>query len=243
MDPLELHLRRQLEHSRDFFWHRLRWEAVRSHLPADRPFELVDIGAGAGLLGEYLGRDLPQARYGFVEPIAFLEEDLTRRFGADANARGEGAYPGRQFATLLDVLEHQDDDRAFLADLISRLDHGAILVVTVPAYMRLWSQWDVALGHFRRYTKASFARRVEGLDVDVVELSYLFPEMLPPAMVRRRARSADDASSEQAESGSAEFPDVPRPVNEMLFRIGMCSLSARHVWPAGTSLLVVLRRR
>lgn len=43
-EELEAHLRRQVEHSQRFFWHRLRWNVVRGFLPNDEKFELVDVG-------------------------------------------------------------------------------------------------------------------------------------------------------------------------------------------------------
>jgi hypothetical protein len=138
--------------------------------------------------------------------------------------------------TLLDVLEHQEDDRAFMSELAGRLDRGATLIVTVPAGARLWSNWDVALGHHRRYDKASFRRAVAGLPLEIVELDYLFPELVPLALLRRFGLRRHRASDE------VEFPELPRPANDLLYRIGSASLRLRHTWPLGTSLLAVLRR-
>jgi SAM-dependent methyltransferase len=235
MEGLERHLAHQLEHGRDFFWHRLRWAAVSQYFPAER-FTLVDVGAGIGLIGEFLRDRHPEASYRFVEPIPFLEEHLEQRYGANANARNDALYDGVSVVTLLDVLEHQEDDHAFMSELVGRLEPGAILVVTVPAGRRLWSEWDVALGHHRRYDKPSFRRAVGGLPVEIVELHYLFPELVPLAIVRkvamRRPRGDDEV----------EFPELPRPANELLYRIGSASLRLRRAWPLGTSLLAVLRR-
>lgn len=241
MDALESHLRRQIEHSRDFFWHRLRWKAVSTLLPSGRPFELVDVGAGAGLLGEFLRRDFPRARYHFVEPIASLEASLEARFTPAANARERRIYRGAEFVTLLDVLEHQAEDRCFLAELADRMEPGATLVVTVPALMRLWSGWDVALGHFRRYDRPAFRRVLDGAPLELKELSYLFPEMLPAALLRTRTRRADAAGGPDA--ATAEFPDLPRALNDAMYAIGSLSLRLRRWTPAGTSLLAVLVRR
>ena len=240
MTALENHLRRQIEHSRHFFWHRVRWRALRFHLPADHPFRLVDIGAGAGLLGDFLTRQVPLASYGFVEPLESLERYLESRFGADANYRRRDRYDGVEVVTLMDVLEHQQDDRAFLAQLLDRMERGAVLVVTVPALQSLWSPWDTALGHFRRYDKATFRRGIEGLPVELRELSYLLPEMVPLGWLRKlvRRRLEDRPSGE-----SAEFPDLPKPLNDVLYGLGTVSLRLRRWWPAGTSLLAVLVRR
>src|ERR671918_410066 len=151
MDPLEAQLQRQLEQSRDFFWHRLRWRAVSGFLPGDGTFQLLDVGAGAGLIGEYLRRDRPRARYRFIEPIDSLRNHLEQRFGVDARADDVGSLEDMDVVTLLDVLEHQRDDSGFLAGLLGRMRPDTPLILTVPALPGLWSAWDVALGHHRRY--------------------------------------------------------------------------------------------
>lgn len=234
MDPLERHLAHQLEHGRGFFWHRLRWDAVSSHLPVG-PFTLVDVGAGIGLVGEFLAAARPDALYRFVEPIPFLERHLDERFGASANVKDAARYDGAAVVTLLDVLEHQADDRSFLAELAGRLDRGTTLVVTVPAESWLWSRWDVSLGHHRRYDRASFRRAVAGLPFDVVELDYLFPELVPLGLARKALRLSG--------GDGAEFPELPAAANELLYRAGQGSLRLRRLWPLGTSLLAVLERR
>jgi hypothetical protein len=235
-EPLESHLNRQLERSQGFFWNRVRWELVESYMP-DRPFDLVDVGAGPGFLGDYLAEHRPDASYGFVEPIEGLERSLIERFGASANRR-DGDYSGASILTMLDVLEHIEDDRGFLTDLASKSDPGTTLLLTVPALPALWSNWDVLLGHYRRYTKASLASAAELTGFEVVERSYLFPELIPLGLWRRlRDRAgATDAGSD------AEFPDLSDPLNETLYRLASGTKATRRLWPAGTSLFAVLRR-
>lgn len=235
-DPLEGHLNRQMERSREFFWNRVRWELIQSHLPAG-PFELVDVGAGPGFLGDYLADHRPDARYGFVEPIEGLERSLTRRFGAAANRR-ETDYRGAAVITMMDVLEHIEDDRGFLAELAGKMEPGAMVLLTVPAMPSLWSNWDVLLGHYRRYTKASLASAVELSGFEIVERSYLFPELIPLGWWRRLRERAGAADAGE----DAEFPDLPDPLNETLYRVASGTRAARRVWPAGTSLFARLRR-
>jgi hypothetical protein len=233
LEGLERHLAHQLEHGREFFWHRLRWAVVSQYLP-DESFTLVDVGAGVGLIGEFLRERRPPATYRFVEPIPFLEQHLEGRYGAAANARGDAVYEGARVVTLLDVLEHQEDDHAFMSELAGRLPGGATLVVTVPAGRRLWSGWDAALGHHRRYDAASFRRAVAGLPLEIVELDYLFPELVPLALLRKLTMRRPGAE--------VEFPELPRPANGLLYGIGRASLRLRRAWPLGTTLLAVLRR-
>ena len=240
MTALQSHLQKQITASPDFFWHRLRWRALCGYLPADRPFSLVDVGAGAGLLGEYLAAERPLGRYAFVEPLAPLEAHLEARHGTACNVRGAAHYDGAGFVTLLDVLEHQEDDQAFLAELTGRMDVGATLLLTVPALDALWSEWDVALGHHRRYSARTLRARLTGPGLELVAVDYLFPEMLAPALVRKLLRRTNGTAAQER---CPEFPDLSPSVDALLYRIGLVSLRLRGLWPAGTSLLAVARRR
>jgi hypothetical protein len=234
-DALEAHLRRQVEHSHRFFWHRLRWRVACGYLPEHRPFDLVDVGAGAGLLGTFLERDRPQATYRFVEPIDSLRRFLRERFGDGADAGDDARYDSAEFVTLLDVLEHQHDDHEFLSALVRKMSPGSTLLVMVPALPSLWSQWDVALGHFRRYDKGSLLACAEGLPLTVHETSFLFPEMVPLGRLRKRRKST---RRPDLTGDDAEFPDLPRFANDVLYGVGTASLSLRRKWRTGTSIFM-----
>ncbi len=58
---------------------------------------------------------------------------------------------------MLDVLEHIEDDVAMLAGLRARLQTAGRLVLKVPAMPALYGALDAAIGHHRRYTRASLA--------------------------------------------------------------------------------------
>ncbi|MFI5396490.1 MAG: class I SAM-dependent methyltransferase [Candidatus Binatia bacterium] len=53
----------------------------------------------------------------------------------------------------MNVLEHIEDDQAALEHILSLLKPGATLFLLVPAHRFLFTPFDVAGGHFRRYTK------------------------------------------------------------------------------------------
>lgn len=54
--------------------------------------------------------------------------------------------------TYIDVLEHIEHDAAELTLAASHLRSGGHLIVLSPAYPWLFSEFDRAVGHFRRYT-------------------------------------------------------------------------------------------
>ena len=63
---------------------------------------------------------------------------------------------GRYDAILyIDVLEHIEDDSGELARATTLLKDGGHLVVLAPAHQSLYSEFDRAIGHFRRYDAAT----------------------------------------------------------------------------------------
>lgn len=237
--PLEEHLRLQAERSQGFFWNRIRWKLVFDFLPAEEKTALVDVGAGPGFLGDVLRKERPNIEYRFVEPLASLEELNEQRFGVESNFKDRDHFGDSKYVTLLDVLEHQEDDRAFAKELAEKMEPGSLLLLTVPALPALWSEWDVALGHFRRYKKDTLVSAFDGLPFEVEEVSYLFPELLPLGLLRRLK---DRVRPSQNPDGEASFPDLPHVLNEGLYRLGHLTMRSRSVWPVGTSVFSAIRR-
>jgi SAM-dependent methyltransferase len=234
-EALESHLFRQIDRSERFFWHRLRWRAVREYLPSQTSFELVDVGAGAGLLGKFLKRDRPLATYRFIEPIESLGDVLRGVYGDSADAANDSRFESVDYVTLLDVLEHQENDKQFMKQLVDKMKPGSMLLMTVPALPSLWSPWDVALGHFRRYDKATLLDCIDGIPLVTKEVSFMFPEMLPLGYLRSRRRPGGTKTDLAA---AAEFPDLPGLVNDAFYSLGTGSLAMRRHWKAGTSLFL-----
>jgi len=62
-----------------------------------------------------------------------------------------GAY---DFILCMNVMEHVQDHNAFFSKLISLLKPGGNLFLLVPSHQFLYSDFDRAAGHFKRYAKA-----------------------------------------------------------------------------------------
>ncbi|HEU4470626.1 MAG TPA: class I SAM-dependent methyltransferase [Flavisolibacter sp.] len=67
--------------------------------------------------------------------------------------------PGEQFDTILyiDVLEHIEKDKEELEAATKLLCTGGRLIVLSPAFNFLYSEFDRAIGHYRRYRKKELA--------------------------------------------------------------------------------------
>jgi len=93
----------------------------------------------------------------------------TCRLAAVSRSKRSSRYPrGPRFDTILyvDVLEHIEKDYAEVALSARRLKPGGHLIALSPAHCWLYSPFDQAIGHFRRYTKQTFA----GLTPPVLEI-------------------------------------------------------------------------
>lgn len=125
--------------------------------------EVLEVGAGLGEMTRMLC-DGRQAAWVCLEPDPNLAARLARAFPGGL-AHGvpikvvpgtlSDLAPGRRFDCILymDVLEHIADDRAELAQAAARLRPGGCLVVLSPAHQALFSAFDRAIGHHRRYDR------------------------------------------------------------------------------------------
>lgn len=73
----------------------------------------------------------------------------------------------------LNVLEHIEDDLGTLKAFASILPKGGRAVLIVPAFMALYGPIDKHLGHYRRYTCASFAETARAAGFASKELRYM----------------------------------------------------------------------
>jgi SAM-dependent methyltransferase len=212
------------------FWHRVRYQLIVDHLRTRPTTAVLDVGAGSGLLGEHLRPT--GVRYRFSEPSPALAAALRARFG-DTSLDDGGPITSDTVVTVLDVIEHVDDDVDLLAALAARMHPGAGLVVMVPAMRWLFSSWDVDLGHLRRYGKRELTDLVGCVGFEVQEAGYLFPELIPPALLRKLRRSTGEA---------ADFPDLPAVVDRAAALISRTTTRLRRWWPVGTSVVVIAHR-
>jgi SAM-dependent methyltransferase len=87
-----------------------------------------------------------------------------------------------------DILEHIDEDHLAAAEIRRTLRPGSTALIAVPYDMRLWSAHDVAVGHVRRYDRASLTSVLDKAGLVVDEL-WSWNVMLRPVAAWRRRRS------------------------------------------------------
>lgn len=143
---------------------------------------------------------------------------------------------------LFDVIEHLDDDAAVLNKLKGDLRAGPTsrIILTVPAHPTLWSAFDVAAHHRRRYTPASLRRALETAGLDVGYLTYFMGALYPVMKLRRKAAASRGVCPEDtmAETNLSTNRLANR-VATLLTTPEISLVRRRARLPLGTSLLAI----
>ncbi|HMA52140.1 MAG TPA: class I SAM-dependent methyltransferase [Magnetospirillaceae bacterium] len=139
---------------------RAYWTGLVSPLLGER---VLEVGAGLGSATKALCGER-QTDWVCLEPdptmAAHLERETLPSCCRVAVGDMSALEGDERFDTVLyiDVLEHIADDRAELERAAARLRPGGRLIVLAPAHQWLYSPFDKAVGHHRRYTLAALQR-------------------------------------------------------------------------------------
>ncbi|MFH1537887.1 MAG: class I SAM-dependent methyltransferase [bacterium] len=144
---------------------------------------ILEIGGGLGNQTEMYLRDSEYVIT--VEVVDFLAEKLKEKYVGNENIEvlsmdaGDDALVekcGRvriDSVVLVNVLEHIEEDEKVLSNLQKCLVPGGRLFLFVPAYKLLFSDWDVSVGHYRRYGRAELKTKVEEAGFRIIRLQYM----------------------------------------------------------------------
>ena len=146
----------------DLFADAVNWKTYWAK--ALRPFiggDGIEVGAGIGTSTLYLLQGAPKS-WLCLEPIRhwlsdrrlIANEELPAtcqtRIGVVADLPNE---PLADTITYIDVLEHIEQDEAEIDQAAARLRPGGRIVILAPAFNIVFSPFDKAVGHSRRYTR------------------------------------------------------------------------------------------
>ncbi|ROT26826.1 bifunctional 2-polyprenyl-6-hydroxyphenol methylase/3-demethylubiquinol 3-O-methyltransferase UbiG [Micromonospora sp. HM5-17] len=167
-----------------------------------RPDRALDIGAAGG------GNTRVLRAHGWRSIALEYSPDgarIARERGLDvirADARHLPLPSGSLgLVVAFDILEHVDEDHLAAAEIRRTLAPGGTALIAVPCDMRLWSAHDVAVGHVRRYDRATLTALVEKAGLVVDEL-WSWNVLLRPVAAWRRRRST-----------GSDLDDLPGAVN------------------------------
>jgi len=203
---------------------------------------ILDLGCG---LGGVL-RDFEPGAACFGTDRSAYALRVCRNKGRAAFVRADLLSPpfrAGSFDTVvaLDVIEHLEDDVAFLRAAAALLTPGARLVVAAPAFDLLWSQHDVTFQHHRRYTARSLRAAIEAAGLEAERITYLHALVFPVALIWRLASYRLGLGRFAPKT---DFWAVPGWLNGLLataYQFEACLLR-RVDLPVGVSVACVARR-
>jgi len=223
-------------------------ELVRGWIQRTRPPRagdvLLDCGAGTGIFAKEM-EDC--CRVLVLDDHEEALRILRQRFrpeqilclSGDQVPLPEGALT---YVTALDVLEHVPDAAMVVRGFHRLLVPGGLAVITVPAGMALWSDWDEALHHHRRYSRPQLRALFPPTHWEVVHVNYTNVAAYPAVWLLRKWRRWF-SQPHGAASVRAEDREPAAWVNALLRRIFVGTGFLRLPLPFGVSLLLVARRR
>lgn len=196
---------------------------------------LVDVASA----GRVTGMDL------FIDGLHFAR----RRVGCGLVKADLHTPPFREAFALLgmfDVLEHMPDDHLVLTDMRQMLADDGRLLITVPAYPSLWSYFDVAAKHARRYTRVSLTAVLEATGYEVQQVSYFMALTFPLVWLTRRLAKDEPLPEDDVDERVVDELRIVPVLNGIV--AALLSLEARwvgagHRLPFGTSLMAVARKK
>lgn len=151
----------------------LRLPLVERWLQEAAPASVLEAGCGAGAMGYRLAT---RYEYRGYEPdsvsFSLAEERLASMPGAEVVNSTVPSHPDRLFDLVVafEVLEHIEDDVSALHSWLQWIREGGWAILSVPAHPARYGACDVAVGHYRRYTKDQLAGVMESAGLEVIDI-------------------------------------------------------------------------
>ena len=203
--------------------------------------QILDVGCGAGMMlkaleeyGNVWGLDKSEKALGYSREKVPEAQMLLGSFPRD--------LPRNSFdiITVLDVLEHIDEDAKALAALKGALAPDGIAIITVPAYQFLWTNHDLANEHKRRYTVPELKQKILDAGLTIEKISYYNTFLFLPVALSKLANRFFFPHT-QAHFGATPPPTWINRTLETIFSFEKRLLPFVN-FPFGVSVIAVVKR-
>lgn len=225
------------------WWHvskrRIVQSLIENYNRIKKP-KILDVGCGTGkniegLLkyGEVWGLD------NSLDAIKFCRRRGLKNLKLGHAEKTDLKSESFDIITILDVLEHTDDNKT-LQEMQRILKRSGILIITVPAFTWLWSEWDKVLHHKRRYNLESLTATLNNNNFKIIKITYLYSFLVVPTLIVRRIK--------EKLFNEKHYPSdflLSNPIlNKILgFLANMeFKLAQKMFFPIGTTLLVICQK-
>jgi hypothetical protein len=228
-----------LEH----FWVRRRFDVMRRM--ADplirKAASIAEFGCGNGMLQRCVEDHYGLSVSGFELNEGALKRNVSRSsslYCYDIHHRVPEFRARFDLLLLCDVLEHIEDESAFLQSIRYHLTGSGIMVINVPAHQYLFSKYDKEAGHFRRYSMARLKKVVEQNGFRVRSATYWGLCLVPLLLARKVIVSMKHTEGQAYSTG---FDPGGRWSNMALGLLARCEPIPQRL--QGTSVMAVVENQ
>jgi len=160
--------------------HILRMHCLLDILKDVNPVNFLEIGAGTGDFTQiFLEKGIFGTCYDLGEENRqILKKNLISYKETVQIVDSLAEIENKKFGSLFafEVLEHIEDDTEALQLWTNYLSDGGLLLLSVPAHMRKYSDEDKRVGHIRRYEKNSLHNMVSSAGFENIKITnYGYP--------------------------------------------------------------------
>jgi SAM-dependent methyltransferase len=238
----------------EHFWFRARNRLIfrlatkiASELPPG--YLVLEVGCGTGNVLRVLRKACPN---GVVVGLELWFDGLRYAQKRSAGLLVQGDvrnFPFRKPFSLVgmfDVLEHVKEERETLASVWESLAPGGRLLLTVPAHQFLWSYFDEAAHHCRRYSARDLRERLTEAGFHLEFVSQFMAVIFPMIWLIRKLRGllgrADSATMHDQTTDEFKIVPIFNSVLTALLTLEAGWVARGHCLPFGTSLIVIARK-
>ncbi len=225
----------------DHFWIKRRFAVFKrlagNLVPGAR--EIAEVGCGHGLIQAQVENAYSRGVTGLdLNDFALKrnQSDFSPVCCYDIHQRNPEWRQRFDLIFLFDVLEHTEDENQFLQSILFHLAADGHVIVNVPAAQSLFSAYDVAAGHKRRYSISALRSAAHRNQLKVEDWSYwglpLFPALLLRKLYLRRKRDGKNVISNG-------FDPRGPAMNRLLDSVSRCEPIPQKL--LGTSLMAVIK--
>jgi SAM-dependent methyltransferase len=215
-------------------------------------YRVLEVGCGTGKVLKMLEETCDD---GTVIGMDLFDEGLrfARRRTSCALVQGDVYKPpfDVQFDVIgaFDVIEHLPDDLQIMRNMLDMLAPGGALILTVPAHPSLWSYFDEASHHCRRYEEKELRNKLQESGYRVEYMTQYMATIFPIMWLGRRlatlAAQLSPLKNQDADTMATDELRIVPIINGVLSWVLSQErrlIARRGHLPIGTSLLVVARR-
>jgi SAM-dependent methyltransferase len=228
--------------SLEHFWIRRRFEVLQKFAGPiiSKSANVAEIGCGNGLLQREIEDSYGIPVTGFDLNDTALRKNVSRKsslYCYDIHRKAAQFASRFQAIFLFDVLEHINDEDAFLESVQFHLERSGALIINVPAHQALFSRYDQAAGHVRRYSAAMLKKTAERNGMKMRSYTYWgLPLVL--FLILRKGLLAFSSDEKQIISTGLDPGGKLR--NAAFLRFSRCEFIPQHLF--GCSLMAILTR-